>query len=152
MLEQHSNTNGKSNRFPEGKYLIDTNATLIRQNYRFCETNSLSGSDRCQFLSSARSRWQTFIPNLADEMRKVNAEDSAALKTGVSLGLLTGVKIIAGCQECGRHITLSTTLSIELIEALLWRNLVLKHPEGIFITWRLEIGNSYQRGLWGTLG
>jgi len=146
--EKRSDWRGSSNRFPEGKYLVDPMRELIKQSWKFCEESSESGSVECRFLSSALLRWRTYIPNLVVGIFEESRKSTDFLKTGVALGQMIGVKITAGCQECGRHKKLSTTLSIEFMAALLSKNLVLSPPEGTFISWRLEIGNTFQGGQW----
>jgi len=150
MAENSSDWRGNSNRFPEGKYLIDPVASLLKARYKFCEMPTQNGSVECRFLTSALSRWHLFIPGLVEERLRERAGSMDSLKTGVDLGMAIGVMLTAGCQECGRHSRLSTTLSKELIEALSWKSLVLSPPEGTFILWRLEIGNRYRPGRWET--
>lgn len=148
-LEKQSDWRGNSIRFPEGKYLVDELREWQKAHLKFCEIVSENGLEECAFLSSALSHWRMFTPNLAGDLQRMNKGNMVSLQTGVDQGLAIGVKIIAGCQECGRHSSLSMTLWTELMPALLSKSLVLNPPVGTFITWRLEIGNTFQHGQWG---
>jgi len=149
-LGKHSDWRGSSTKFPEGKYLVDPMTEIRDRSSKLCEIVSQSGSVRCRFLSSALLQWQTFIHRVVEVRGSVKGMNLDSLKTGVAQGHLIGVKIIAGCQECKRHSTLSMTLLTEWLTGLLWKNLGLRLPAATFILWRLEIGNTYQSGQWGT--
>lgn len=63
--------------------------------------------------------------------------------------MASGLTLIATCRECERHNKLSTTLLNDVLERLSLKSLAPSRPAAIFISWRLEIGNTYQGGTWG---
>jgi hypothetical protein len=131
-------------------------SVMRAQPTRMCEMLSENGSVECRFLSSALSHWQMFI---GDQISKQGdgkrgeytneSFDAPATKQLVSRGMASGIILIATCQECKRHRKLSTTLLKEQMDALSLRNLAPSQPAAIFISWRLEIGNTFQAGRWG---
>lgn len=149
---------GNTTRFLEGQDLVETplseSIPKMMQTIspdsvsRLCENHYPNGSVKCRFLSSALSRWRMFIPDHVSRNFGAKNVGTSALKTGVNRGQAIGVQLIATCRECKRRKKLSITLSIELMPALSLKNLALSHPDAIFISWRMEISNSYKTGGW----
>lgn len=153
MSQRLSDWRGSSTRFLEAEETISNGyavtATLMRQVASACEKRLPDGSVKCRFLSLARLHWQTFIPKPAGKSSSANARGTRSYaKTGVDLGKAFGVRLTAGCRECRRHVKLSTTLPSDLIGQLSWKSLELKPPVATFISWRVEVSNSYQAGSW----
>lgn len=138
---------GSSTRHLEGSALVShTPASLIKDLAPWCVIVSENGSAQCRFLSLALSHWRTFIPT--DALKSSERFGSSVLKTGVNRGQAFAVRLTAGCRECKQHKKLSATLPTEWMQGLLSRSLVLSPPAATFISWRLEISNSYAHGLW----
>lgn len=139
---------GNTTRFLEGENLVDQvrEVTKAMQSTKLCELSSKDGSVKCRFLISARSQWLTSILPLVESSIEANKDATVGVKIGVSQGMAIGVTWIATCQECKRRTVQSTTLLVDLIPLLSLKSLALKPPECTFITWRLEIGNTYKTG------
>ena len=153
---------GSSTRFRSSSQIVSESMNTLLQNQlqnrptHMCETLSPAGSVECRFLTSALSHWRTFIGALTSsesgEKRVRSSGESGggpATRQAVSLGTAVGIILIATCQECKRRNVLSTTLSIEQLSALSLKNSVPSQPGAIFISWRLEIGNTFRAGKWG---
>lgn len=158
MSQKLRDWRGSTTRFLEGNDLVETPLsesipemmkTISPDSVsRLCENHYPDGSVKCRFLTSALSRWRMFIPDHVSRNFGAKNVGMAALKTGVNRGQAIGVLLIATCQECKRRKKLSITLSTESLPALSSKNLVLSPPEGIFISWRMEISNSFKSGGW----
>jgi len=131
---------GSSTRLLEAQ--PDNLAALVRQlRPKLCVMDLPGGATACRFLGSARSQWRTVIPS---GVMPLGTETG---RTGVSQGWALGVTLTATCQECKRHSVTSITLSKDVIGLLSLKSLALSPPAGIFISWRLEIGNQFRPGL-----
>lgn len=149
MPQRLNDWRGSTTRFLEAEDYVPEVTSLKMLQKQFapvCEKRLENGLKECLYLSSARLLWETYIPTLARKRGGKSASDGLVSKTGVNRGLAVGVVLTAGCRECKQRLKRSTNLFPEQLDALLSRSLVLSPPAAIFISWRLEIGNTYQAG------